>query len=51
MPRLQRLFDVAEAAMVSGESDSDAVEQVDRLFVRNPARATPVATQRRSGAV
>ncbi|MGV0433383.1 hypothetical protein ACUY3H_00205 [Corynebacterium ureicelerivorans] len=28
--RLQRLLDVAEAAMVSGEADADAVEQADR---------------------
>ncbi len=28
--RLQRLLDVAEAAMVSGEADTDAVEQADR---------------------
>ena len=28
--RLQRLLDVAEAAMVSGKSDNDAVEQADR---------------------
>ena len=28
--RLQRLLDVAEAAMVSGKADADAVEQADR---------------------
>ncbi|MCT1369858.1 hypothetical protein M3701_06745 [Corynebacterium mucifaciens] len=43
--RLQRLLDVAEAAMVSGEADADAVEQADRELGTDFSSTSPDLSQ------